>query len=66
MRINWRASTLHAAIIGLANTAVQLASSFGVHLTSSQDEAITSFMNAALIGISAVVISATNGVASKP
>lgn len=60
-RINWRASPLHAAVVGFANTAVQLASSFGVHLTAGQDESITSCMNAGLIVVSMIVITATNG-----
>ena len=59
--MNWRAPTLHAGVVGLCNAAVQLASSLGVHLSPYQDEAITGFMNAALILLSAVIISSTNG-----
>lgn len=65
MRVNWRASTLHAAVIGVANETVQLASSFGVHLTAMQDESITSLMNAGLILASALIITSTNGNGQK-
>ena len=66
MNINWRSSTIHAAVIGLANSAVQLASAFGVHLTSTQNAAITSFMNAGLVALSAIVISSTGGADAPP
>lgn len=60
-RVNWRASSVHTAIAGLANTLVQLASAFGVHLTASQDVAITAAVNGALVLVSALVVSSTNG-----
>jgi hypothetical protein len=60
VKINLRASSLHAAIVGLANAVVQLASSFGVHLTGDQDVAITSCMNAALVVASILFINGTS------
>ena len=65
MKLNLRASSFHAAVIAFANTAVQLASSFGVHLTASQDEAITGFMNAGLLLLSIAFIKSTNGNGAK-
>ena len=64
--INWRSSTVHAAIVGLANSIVQLVSAFGVHLTSTQNAAFSSFMNAGLIVLSVVVISSTGGANAPP
>jgi hypothetical protein len=65
-RINWRALTLHAATIGVANAVVQLVSAFGVNLSGSQDASITCALNAILILLSAAVISSTNGNGAKP
>jgi len=61
MHINWRASSLHAAVVGLANSVLQLVSSFGVHLSSDENAAITSVLNSLLLVLSVLVIQSTGG-----
>lgn len=61
MRINFRASPLHAAVVGLSNAVIQCVSSFGAHMTSSENVAVTALVNAIWVVVSVVLISATNG-----
>lgn len=66
MSINWRASSLHAAVVGLANSAIQLVSAFGVHLTSDQNVAITGITNSLLLVLSVLLISNTTEPSASP
>ncbi len=65
MKINWRASSLHAAVVGLSNSVIQCVSSFGVHLSSSQNVAITGVVNSLLLVLSVLVISGTSASAGS-
>jgi hypothetical protein len=66
MKINWRASSLHAAVIGLCNSILQAASAFGAHLTASQNVSITAICNSLLVILSLTVIGVTNGNGTHP
>lgn len=65
MRLNLRASPLHAAVVGLSNAVIQCVSSFGVHMTSDENVSVTALVNAAWILVSVVLITSTNGSAAK-
>lgn len=60
-RINWRASPLHAAVMGVCNSMVQVVSAFGIHMNGSQDAAITGILNSLLICGSQLLIAVSNG-----
>lgn len=60
MSINWRASSVHVAIVGFVNSCIQLVSTFGVHLSSDQNAAITAVVNSLLLVLSLTVIQSTN------
>lgn len=59
MNINWRASSVHVAVVGLVNSCIQLVSAFGVHLSSDQNAAITAVVNSLLLVLSVTVIQST-------
>lgn len=61
MRVNWRASSLHAAVVGMCNSILQLVASFGVDLSGGEDVAITCTVNSGLVLLSVVLIASTNG-----
>lgn len=61
IRVNWRASSLHAAIVGVFNSLLQVVAAFGVTISGAQDVAITSCVNSFLVLASLVVIASTNG-----
>jgi len=61
VKINWRASPLHTAIIGLLNSLLQLVSAFGIQISAQQNAAITAVTNSLLFSISVGVVYATNG-----
>lgn len=58
--MNWRASPLHAAVVGLANAIMQAVSAFGVHMSDSQNAAVTAVVNATLIVFSVLFIQSTD------
>ena len=60
MKLNVRASSLHAAVIGLSNSIIQAASAFGAHLSSDQNLAITGLVNSLLVILSLLIINGTS------
>ena len=59
MHLNPRASSLHAAAVGLLNAILQAISAFGVHLTGDQNVAISAVVNSLLVVLSLLVIQGT-------
>jgi hypothetical protein len=64
--INLRASPLHAAVIALVNSLLQAGPAFGVHVTGTQDVAVTSILNCVLVLLSVAFIQGTSAEAGKP
>jgi hypothetical protein len=64
--INWRASSLHAAVVGVTNAVLQAVTAFGVTLTGAQNVAITSVTNSMLVLLSALLIASTHQAPALP
>lgn len=60
IHVNWRASSLHAAVVGVVNAVLQVVTTFGVDVSGSQDVAITGATNAILVLLSVVLIASTS------
>ncbi len=61
MHVNWRASSMHAAVVALCNSVMQTVVAFGAHLTGQENVSITALVNSVLVLISVAQIATSNG-----